>query len=243
MNAVIKYASQAGLKKNVSKTKLLRVNATTACSLMVDGEKIEEVESFCYLGSYITRDGGAEKDAEHRIIKTSKAFGAMHKIWRSNKISTNLKIKFFKTNVLSVLLYGCETWKVTDKIISSVEVFVNKCLRQLLKIFWPIVITNKELLTRTKMENFQIMIKRRKWNWIGHTIRRPSKTDIAKAALEWNPQGKRKRGRPKATWRRTIIEEAKEKNKCWGEIKNLAKNRVRWRGFVDELCDLAALQL
>jgi hypothetical protein len=54
--------------------------------------------------------------------------------------------------------------------------------------------------------------------------------------LEWNPQGKRRRGRPKNTWRRTVVEEAKEINKTWAKIKAEAKNRVRWKILVEALC-------
>jgi hypothetical protein len=54
--------------------------------------------------------------------------------------------------------------------------------------------------------------------------------------LEWKPQGKRRRGRPENTWRRTMLEEAKEINKTWVEIKAEAKNRVRWKTLVEALC-------
>ncbi|XP_055384586.1 uncharacterized protein LOC129614181 [Condylostylus longicornis] len=53
---------------------------------------------------------------------------------------------------------------------------------------------------------FGLQIKRRKWRWIGHTLRRPSEA-IARQALEWNPQGKRRVGRPRTTWRRTVEKE------------------------------------
>jgi hypothetical protein len=48
-----------------------------------------------------------------------------------------------KGNVKSALLYGCETWKVTNKIIDSLQAFINKCLRRILHIFWPTVVTNE----------------------------------------------------------------------------------------------------
>ena len=71
----------------------------------------------------------------------------------------------------------------------------------------------------------------RKWRWIGHTLRKDNKS-IVKEALEWNPPGKRKVGRPSMTWRRTVLEEAKKGNKTLSELKQLAKNRVGWRTYV-----------
>jgi hypothetical protein len=62
------------------------------------------------------------------------------------------------------------------------------------------------------------------------------KKNIAKAALEWNPQGTRSRGRPRTTWRITILEEIRLQGKTWNEVKVLARNRVRWRNFVRALC-------
>ncbi len=75
------------------------------------------------------------------------------------------------------------------------------------------------------------------WNWIGHTLRRPV-DDIERTAFDWNPQGVRKRGRPKTTWKRTVVNEAREAAKEWTEVKALAQNRIRWRQFVDALCSL-----
>jgi hypothetical protein len=54
--------------------------------------------------------------------------------------------------------------------------------------------------------------------------------------LDWNPQGQRKRGRPKQTWRRLVHNKALGERKSWGEGKQLARNRIRWRRFVDALC-------
>ena len=78
-------------------------------------------------------------------------------------------------------------------------------------------------------------IKKRKWPWIGHTLRKPSGI-TEKDALDWNPQGKRKRGRPKKTWKRTVEEEARGEGIRWQEVKAVAKNKVRWRSFVRALC-------
>jgi len=65
-----------------------------------------------------------------------------------------------------------------------------------------------------------------------------SPTTIAKAAIEWTPQGTRSRGRPRTTWRRTILEEIRYQGKTWNEVKAHARNRVRWRNFVRALCSL-----
>jgi hypothetical protein len=77
-------------------------------------------------------------------------------------------------------------------------------------------------------------IKRRKWSWTGHTRRKPSNS-IERQALDWNPKGSRRKGRPKMTWRRTTEQEACDAGKSWKEEKHLAQNRVRWRSFTEVL--------
>ena len=103
---------------------------------------------------------------------------------------------------------------------------------------WDTVqISNQELWARAKQRLIELEIRQRKWGWLGHTLRRPP-GDVAKAALEWNPQGTRLRGRPRTAWRRTILEEIRHQDKTWKEVKVLTKNRVRWRNFVRALCSL-----
>jgi len=62
--------------------------------------------------------------------------------------------------------------------------------------------------------------------------------DIAKRAIECNPQGKRKRGRPQHTWRRRRMAELPERQLTWQEVKRTAQNRVRWRALVDDLSSI-----
>jgi hypothetical protein len=80
-------------------------------------------------------------------------------------------------------------------------------------------------------------IKRRKWDWIGHTLWKGNEA-IEREALDWNPQGKRGIGRPRHTWRRSVHNEALENGNSWSEVKRMARNRTTWRCFVDALCPL-----
>jgi hypothetical protein len=72
-------------------------------------------------------------------------------------------------------------------------------------------------------------IKKRKWAWIGHTLRKPPNS-ITRQTFKWNPQGKRSRGRPRNPWRRDTESELKEQGHNWNSAEKLASNRVRWGG-------------
>ena len=56
------------------------------------------------------------------------------------------KLRIFKTNVLSSLLYGAESWKITETVLKKLEVFQRRCLRSILRIFWPNVINNEDFV-------------------------------------------------------------------------------------------------
>jgi len=228
-------AQEVGLKINIKKTKSLRLNTSIRTPLRINQETIEEVEKFTYLGCTVARTGGTEEDIDQRINKARNTFNMLHKIWNASVLSRNTKIRMFNACVKSVLLYGCETWKHTQKITRRLQVFVNKCLRRLIKCFWPNTITNEELLRQTRQVDIEKEIRKRKWRWIGHTLRK-TPNDITRLSLEWNPQGKRKVGRPAITWKRTVLAEAKHLGKTWGELKAIAPNRVRWSSLVDALC-------
>ena len=73
---------------------------------------------------------------------------------------------------------------------------------------------------RPKFMNLEI--RKRKFRWIGHTLRKED-GEVPKAALLWNPQGSRKRGRLKSSWRRLVT---KEVGRNWDEIRFLAADRI-----------------
>jgi hypothetical protein len=95
------------------------------------------------------------------------------------------------------------------------------------------VISNEELWRRAEETEISVQIKRRKW--IGHTLRKGS-DNIEREALDWNRQGHRERGRAEHTWRRSVHNEALEEGKSWGDVRKLARKRIRWRSFVEALC-------
>jgi len=148
----------------------------------------------------VSESGGTEEDIVARIRKAQQAFATLRSVWKSRVISLNTKLGIFNSNIKSVLLYGSETWRLAKALLSKVQSFLNKRLRQIIGIFWPNVITNEELWARTGQEDVETTIKRRKWKWIGHTLRK-APNNITRMAMEWNPQGRRSRGRPKQ-WRR-----------------------------------------
>ncbi|VDP27713.1 unnamed protein product [Schistosoma margrebowiei] len=153
----------------------------------------------------------------------------------SGQIGLENSVWIFNTNVKAVLLYGAETWRTTATTIKKIQVFINSCLRKILNIHWPNTISNSLLWERTNQLPAEEEIKKRRWKWIGHTLRKSSNY-ITRQALTWNPEGKRKRGRPKNTLRRIIEADMKTMNYNWTELERIAQDRVGWRMLVSGLC-------
>jgi hypothetical protein len=124
--------------------------------------------------------------------------------------------------VKPVLLYGSETWRVTSEIQRKIQTFVNRCLRYNLRIWWSNIISNKDLWKATGQEDIKLEIRKRKFRGSGNKLRKED-GEVQKAALVWNPQGSRKRARPKNSWRRSVIKEA---GRSWNELRFLAADRI-----------------
>ena len=77
------------------------------------------------------------------------------------------------------------------------------------KISWPMRVTNEEVRDGAGLETISKQMEMRRWTWLGHVLRM-DRYSHPQIALTWVPEGKRKRGRPRKTWRRTIERESKE---------------------------------
>ena len=124
--------------------------------------------------------------------------------------------------------------RMTKKDLQKLSGFHTKSLRRILRIFWPNTISNEELYETCHQESMEDILMRRRWRWIGHILRKKA-DDITKTALHWTPEGRRKRGRPKNTWRQTVENEMTNLHHTWGSIKRMAQDRREWRAFVAAL--------
>jgi hypothetical protein len=234
-NNVAATSAQVGLKIHRGKTKILKINTDKQIPVTLDDEALEEVEAFTYLGSVIDKQGGTEADVKVRIGKARAVFIQLKNIWSSKQLSTQTKLRLFNTNVKTVLFYGAETWRTTVAVINKIQVFINSCLRKILRIYWPNTISNIDLWHKTNQLPVEDEIRKRRWRWIGHTLRKPP-SNITRQALRWNPQGKRKRGRPRNTWRREMEADIKRMGHTWNQLEKRAEDRGAWRTLVGGLC-------
>ena len=223
-------ASKIGLKVNTKKTQVLRINGNNNNPVTISRRPIEDVEVFNYLGSMVTTSGDCDKEVISRIGKANQAFAMLRSIWRSTGLNIQNKLRILDSNVLIILLYGSECWKTSSTIERKLEVFQNKSLRRILKIFWPNTISNEELHKRTGVRSISETIRTRRWRWLGHVYRMPPNS-LPRVALRWTPQGKRNRGRSRETWRRTVQKDLKTRGLTMETAPRVANDRTKWRSL------------
>ena len=177
----------------------MSINVKNINAVVIDGQEIKDED----LGAGLTKHGGAEDDIKSSLGKATAAFNKPAKIWRSGQLSKNTKIRIFKFNVIAVLLYGCETWRMTKKDEVKLITFLHHHLRRVLKIYWRMRLTKKEVRRRARIYSINEQIRRRRWCWIGHVLR-VDRQQNPRIALTWAPEGKGSGGRPRKTWRRTV---------------------------------------
>uniref|UniRef100_A0A0L8HW01 Endonuclease-reverse transcriptase n=1 Tax=Octopus bimaculoides TaxID=37653 RepID=A0A0L8HW01_OCTBM len=126
-------------------------------------------------------------------------------------------------------------WRVTCSNYKKIQTFINKCLRQILHLKWFNRVPNTNLWKRANQEPIPVQIRQRKWRWIGDTLQKEP-SNVTRQALDWNPQGKRKRGHPKQTWKQSILDEFRTTGLTWEAAKKYANDRKKWKITVEALC-------
>nr|KAG5687076.1 hypothetical protein BaRGS_017094 [Batillaria attramentaria] len=201
LNRVAEEAEKTGLKINISKTEVMRVNHKQHDPIQLHQEDIKEVDKFIYLGSVVSKDGGTDEDIKSRTNKARHAFRTLRPIWRSTALSLRNKIRIFNSNVKSVLLYGSETWRTTKTGSHRLQPSSTDASATFSTSDTPLVITNQDLWERTRQVPIEQEIKKRNGDGSDTLCDKPT-SNVTRQSLDWNPQGKRKVGRPKQTWRR-----------------------------------------
>ena len=224
-------AAKVGLRISSEKTKAMQIgNGGQLNQIIVNGIPVENVNRFTYLGSKLSSDGQVEADINTRMGLASATFMKMHSIWRSSNIKRKLKIKLFQALILPICLYASETWKISIKTKKRLDAFQQRCLRKILKITYRDRITNEEIYMLTTTKPLSQIVETRRMKYAGHILRMTSDRN-QKVAMKWRPDGRRKRGRPKLTWRRTFEQDLERRGVDLERAEEIAHDRVAWRNL------------
>ncbi|NNK27532.1 MAG: RNA-directed DNA polymerase, partial [Flavobacteriaceae bacterium] len=217
-----------GLKMNVKKTKVMVVRRNTKTKvnvkIIVNGEPLEQVEKFVYLGQLFTADGRCEEEVKRRIEIARTNFGKMKELLCTNQLKLETRKRIVRCYIQSTLLYASETWTLSKESCRRIESFEMWMLRRMLKVSYTDHMSNQEVLRRTNSKREMLrMVKIRKCQYFGHVIRKGS---LQKMILEGRVEETRSRGKPRLSWLSNVT--------SWmgrGSVActRMANDRNKWR--------------
>ena len=222
-----------GLRINVQKTKTMTIGKQhKELKVRLDGEELEQVTEFVYLGGLITEDGQCTKDIKRRIGLASAMFGRLSRMWKTSSISTRTKIKLYRAFVTPVLMYGSECWCLRKEDERRILVAEMSWLRRIAGRTRRDRIRNevirKELGQR---ETLVDKIRKRRLTWFGHVVRMDDKRLPARA-LYCHVEGTRSRGRQTKTWMENVRQDLAEKDMDMRTALDTIRDRKKWSHLV-----------
>ena len=127
-------SEKAGLKLNIQKTKIMESSPIT--SWQIDGETVETVRDFIFLGSKTTADGDCSHEIKRRLLLGKKVMTNLDRILKSRDITLPTKVCLMKAMVFPVVMYGCDSWTIKKAESRRFDAFELWCWRRLLRVPW-----------------------------------------------------------------------------------------------------------
>ena len=158
-----------GLKLNILKTKIMASGPIT--SWQVDGETVEIVTDFIFLGSKITADGDCSHEIKRRLLLGRKAMINLDSILKSRDITLPTKVCPVKAIVFPVVMDGCESWTIKKAEYRIVDAFELWCWRRLLRPSWTARRSNQSILKEISHEySLEGLMLRLQLQYFGHLM-------------------------------------------------------------------------
>ena len=180
-------------------------NAGRIHSFRIDNITFERVEEFKYLGTTLTNPNSIAEEIKSRLESGSACYHSVQNLLSSRLLSKNLKIKIYRTVILPVVLYGCETWSLTLREERKLRVFVNMVLRRIFEPRRQEVTGDWRRLHNGKLNDLYSspnnlpVIKLRRMRWSEHVAQMGEERGMYRI-LVGKPEGRRPLGRPRRRW-------------------------------------------
>jgi len=195
------------------------------------------VEEFKYLGTTLTNQNSIQEEIKSILKLGNASYCSVQNLLSSSLLYKNLKIKIYRTIILPIVLYGCETWSLTLREERRLRVFENRVFR---RVFGPKrnevtgewrKLHNEELSDTYSLPNIEGVVKSRRMRWAGHVARMTEGRGVHRV-LVGKPEGRRPLGRPRRRWEDNIKIDLQEVGGSCRHWMELAQDRDRWRALV-----------
>ena len=136
---------------------------------MVDGNKLNSVLEFTYLGSTMSSNGCIDDEIQRRMAKASASIGRLRqRLWNNHRVSMRITDKLYSAIVLSTLLYVADDWPGYRRQVTKLHAIMIRHLRSIMKMTWMDKVTNKEILERTAIYGRSSDQKESPVDWTPH---------------------------------------------------------------------------
>ena len=162
-------SEQVGLKLNIQKTKIMASGPIT--SRQTDGETMETVTDFIFLGSKITEDGDCSHEIKRHLLLERKVMTNLDSLFKSRDITLPTKVHLVKAMAFPVVMYGCESWTIKKAEHRRIDAFELWCWRRLLRVPWTARRSNKSVLKEISPEySLEGLMLKLKLQYFGHQM-------------------------------------------------------------------------
>lgn len=215
-----------GLEVNLSKTEYMCVGGTQQDLILEEQHQIiKHCNKYKYLGMTITQDGTTEQAIQERNTQGRRAISLLNNILWDQNISKNNKQNIYNSIVKSVITYSSEVWQLKQKSEKMLEATEMDFWRRSAGKSRMEKITNERIREIMGVKHSVVEdIKVNQLKWYGH-VQRMTNDRLPKQILNWTPTGRRKRGRPRKSWREGIDREIEDRQLD----ENLWQDRQQWR--------------
>ena len=184
-------SEKVGLKFNIQKTKIMASCPITLWE--IDGETVETVADFIFLGSKITADGDCSHEIKRCLLLGRKVLTNLDSILKSRDITLPTKVHLVKAMIFPVVIYGCESWTMKKAEHRRIDAFELWCWRRLLRVPWTAKRCNQSILNETSpgcsLEGLMLKLK---LQYFGHLMRRAD--SLENTLMLGKIGGRRRRG-------------------------------------------------
>ncbi|GAA6085621.1 SLAIN motif-containing protein 1-like, partial [Tachysurus ichikawai] len=229
-------AEKLGLQVSWMKTKFMYVgDRPHPPSLRLGNDILELVKNFVYLVSIVTDNGDIKPEITRRKALAASALQSLWKpLWRHQTISRKMKLRIYDSAVLSILLYGLETWPLNKTLAARLDGFDSRALRTIENIRWPQRVYNQMLRARTCQPRASSLAAQRRTRWLGHVLRLPS-DHPTRAILQFDPKAagwRRPRSKPCTRWLDVLAGDLQQQGVAIEDAEQLAQDRQCWKQLV-----------
>ena len=184
-------SEKAGLKLSIQKTKTM-----ASCPIMswqIDGEMMETVTDFIFLGSRITADDACSHEIKRCLLLGRKAMTNLDSILKSRDISLPTKFHLVKAMVFPVVMHGCESWTIKKTECRRIDAFELWCWTRLLRVSWTTRRSNQSIIKEISPEySLEGLMLKLKLQCFGHVMQRTD--SLEKTLMLGKMEGGRRRG-------------------------------------------------